>query len=226
MSKAPRSVLLALLLAALGGILALAFFDHIVPFRLDREPNLLTAYHLQVLKRYPARCIAALERSGVDYVPAPPLRRDNGCGSENAVRLWSSGVSYGSRILLQCPAMLGVLLWERHVLVPAAERHFGGRPTSVRHLGTYACRSVRLGKTDRLSQHAFANAIDVAGFRIAGGQSVSVLRDWNDKGAKGDFLREVRDGACRIFGVVLSPDSDRRHADHLHVDMSLAGGCR
>lgn len=221
-----RVALLALLLAVLGGILALVFIDHVVPFRLDRAPNVLTRFHLQALQRDPARCIAALERSGVDYVPVPPLRRDNGCGYANAVRLRSSDVRYGSRILLQCPAMLGVLLWERHVLVPAAARRFGRRPASVRHLGTYACRGVRLGKTDRLSQHAFANAIDIAGFSIADGPSISVRRDWDAEGAKGDFLREVRDGACRIFGVVLSPDSDRRHADHLHFDMSLAGVCR
>ncbi|WP_262296702.1 extensin family protein [Microvirga sesbaniae] len=33
------------------------------------------------------------------------------------------------------------------------------------------------------------------------------------------FLRALRDGACEVFDVVLSPDSSEVHHDHLHVDM-------
>ena len=41
-----------------------------------------------------------------------------------------------------------------------------------------------------------------------------------------EFLREVRDGACGYFNVVLSPDYNADHHDHLHVDMGWYRTCR
>nr|MBA3526869.1 extensin family protein [Sphingomonas sp.] len=37
------------------------------------------------------------------------------------------------------------------------------------------------------------------------------------------FLREVRDGACRLFPTVLSPDYNAAHRDHLHLDVANRG---
>jgi hypothetical protein len=47
--------------------------------------------------------------------------------------------------------------------------------------------------------------------------------DWNDKGAKGAFLKDVRDGACPIFSTTLSPDYNDLHRDHLHLDRGRRG---
>ena len=55
------------------------------------------------------------------------------------------------------------------------------------------------------------------------GTRISVAGDWGDAGAKGRFLREVRDGACRLFSTVLSPDYNRAHRDHLHLDQAARG---
>jgi len=40
-----------------------------------------------------------------------------------------------------------------------------------------------------------------------------VLRDWNGDTPKAEFLREVRDGSCRLFSTVLSPDYNAARAD-------------
>jgi hypothetical protein len=216
----------AVVLAVAAGFVAFAYLDHFMPFDLDRPPDFLTQYHLQLLKRDPERCMAALDRAKISYAPAPPLSNDRGCGYDDAVRLQSSAVSYGSNVLLRCPAMLGLLLWERHVLLPEAEAQFGRKLTSVRHLGTYSCRRIGGRGGRSLSQHAYANAIDIAGLTLAGGESVSILRDWKDEGDKGRFLRNVRDGACRIFGVTLSPDFNAAHANHFHFDMGTRRVCR
>lgn len=221
-----RRVWFALFLFAAGGAVALYYLDHFAPFDLREKPNFLTQYHLQLLKRWPERCRAALERAKIDYQAAPAEERDNGCGYDDAVRLQSSGVDYGGRILLRCPAMLGLVLWERHVLAPQAEQHFGRKVASVGQLGTYVCRNIGGQKGRRLSEHAYANAIDIAGFTLEGGEHVSIARDWKDAGAKGRFLREARDGACRIFGVTLSPDYNEAHANHFHLDMGLKSICR
>ena len=40
------------------------------------------------------------------------------------------------------------------------------------------------------------------------------------------FLRNVHAAACRRFGIVLGPDSDAFHRDHLHFDMGQGPYCR
>jgi hypothetical protein len=220
-----RGILFAILFAIAAPFMALPFIDYILPFDLDRAPNILTRLHLQFLEHAPERCYAALDRANISYRREPALNGEKGCGYENAVWLERSGASYGGRVLLRCPAMLGLLLWERHVLAPAAERTFDRKLLSVRHLGTYSCRNVRDTRRGSLSQHAFANAIDVAGFFVEGQPAINV-RDWKDGGVKGRFLREARDGACGIFGVVLSPDYDGAHANHFHLDMNWLHVCR
>jgi hypothetical protein len=224
-TKAFRPVWFTLLLVATGAVLGLLLIDYILPFDLARPPNFFTKLHLQLLKGDPERCFAALDRNNVDYRRAEPEHLKNGCGYDDAANLQDSEIKYGSHIMLRCPALLGVLLWERHVLMPAAEKHFGRKLVSVRHIGTYACRSINGKKGERLSEHAYANAIDIAGFAIQGGPPINLERDWKDTAAKGRFLRDVRDGACRIFGVVLSPDHDPGHSNHFHLDMSFADIC-
>lgn len=226
MTQAFRRVWFTILIALTAGYLGLALIDYISPLDLDQPPSLLTKLQLQLLKRDPERCFAALERNKVDFRKAQPEKRENGCGYDDAVFLQNSAVRYGSHIMLRCPAMLGVLLWERHVVVPAAKEHLGKRLTSIRHLGTYSCRNINRQKFERLSEHAYANAIDIAGFGLEDGTTLSVSKDWKDEGAKGRFLREVRNGACRIFGTVLSPEHDPAHSNHFHIDMRLADVCR
>ncbi len=225
MTQAFRRVWFTILFALTGIFLGLALIDYIAPFDLDEPPGYLTKLHLQLLKNDPGRCFAALERNKVNFRKVHPEKRENGCGYDDAARLMSSSVRYGSNIMLRCPALLGVLLWERHVLMPAAQEHFGKKLTSIRHLGTYACRTINRQKFERLSEHAYANAIDIAAF-TAGDITVSISKDWKDNGAKGRFLRDARAGACRIFGTVLSPEHDAAHSNHFHIDMRLADVCR
>jgi hypothetical protein len=96
---------------------------------------------------------------------------------------------------------------------------------SVQNFGTFSCRNVNRQKEGRLSQHATANAIDIASFTFEDGSTANILKDWG-KGERGDFLRGVRDGACRFFGGVLSPDYNAAHANHFHFDMGWWKICR
>ncbi len=107
------------------------------------------------------------------------------------------------------------------VVVPAA-RAAGDRATAITDLGSYNCRTI--AGSDRLSEHATANAVDVSGIRLAHGEVV-IARDWRDRGPRGALARRLRDGACRLFRVVLSPDYNAAHQDHLHLDMGRGRGC-
>lgn len=63
---------------------------------------------------------------------------------------------------------------------------------------THAATSsaTRSGRIMR-SEHATANAIDIAGFRLENGDSISVLKDWREQSREAMFLREVHRRACR-----------------------------
>src|SRR5690606_30865360 len=121
-------------------------------------------------------------------------------------------------------------MWERHVLQAAAQAHLGARVDAIEHFGSYACRNLYGEEGRNRSQHATADALDVAGFVLADGRRVRVQRDWQRQPEGADveggdgaamspapearFLRAVRDGACDYFDAVLGPDYNRAHADH------------
>jgi hypothetical protein len=127
---------------------------------------------------------------------------------------------------MTCPLALGYALWERQVLRPAARDMLGTRLVRVDHFGTYACRTLYGRPGERPSQHARANALDVAGFRFADGRRATVVGDFRRDTEEGRFVRAARDGACGVFGAVLSPDYNAAHADHLHLDQSSYRLCR
>ncbi len=134
-------------------------------------------------------------------------------------------------VVASCSVAAGLYLLEARVIQRAALRHLGSRVTAIDHAGSYSCRRLYGRSEGAYSEHATANAIDIIGFRLADGQRVSVLRDWGGATPKAEFLREVRDGSCRLFSTVLSPDYNAAHADHLHLDQAERGsfgwrGCR
>ena len=92
-------------------------------------------------------------------------------------------------------------------------------------MGGYACRQIAGRSDGRWSEHAHANAIDMGGFTLADGRTITVLQAWRTRGPESAFLHEIRNGGCRIFQGVLSPDYNRAHANHLHLDMGAYKIC-
>ena len=103
------------------------------------------------------------------------------------------------------------------VVEPLAREELGRRVVRINHLGSYSCRGINGGS--RLSQHALGRAIDIAGFRLSDGSTVSVEHDWNEPGPKRLFLRHLARRACGYFSVVLTPDSNAEHYNHIHLDI-------
>ena len=102
---------------------------------------------------------------------------------------------------------------------------------AIDHAGSYSCRRLYGRSEGSHSEHATADAIAIPGFKLADGRRVSVLRDWRGDTSEARFLRDVRDGSCRLFSTVLSPDYNAAHADHLHLDQAERGsfgwrGCK
>lgn len=212
-----------LLEAILAGMLLLILIDRIAPpqdlpwrpFSLNQPIGLATAGKLSRIASDPAACRTALREGGLTVVDQPE-REEGFCSTRDTVRV-ASRLSPAAPVMT-CPMALRYALWERRVVAPAARDQLGQAVVRVDHLGTYACRTIYGRPGERPSEHAKANALDVAGFRLADGRRITVARDFRRNTAEGRFVRAVRDGACRVFGVVLSPDYNAAHADHLHLD--------
>lgn len=200
------------------------------PLHIEDAPNALTKYKLKRLADDPRQCLATLARMPLRFTALPDSNRDLECALRNVVRVNQSGVAYSSSFMATCPLAVGLALFERHALQPAAEAAFGQPVAGVTHLGTYACRNVYGRESGRRSQHATANAIDLASFRLNNGKTVSILRDWpksnGDTDAEALFLRDVKARACRIFPTLLGPDYNAAHANHFHLDMGGFSICR
>lgn len=170
-------------------------------------------------------CMQVLREAGVQVERAPD--RDDGgfCVVRGAIRITGGATTrLPGDPVMQCPLAVRYVIWERQVLQPAAEATFGSRVAQLNDVGTYSCRRI-YGQTAvdaRPSEHARANALDIGGVTLADGRRVSVLADWPGSGPRGPegrrFLTRIRDGACRVFSTVLSPDYNAAHANHLHLD--------
>jgi hypothetical protein len=200
--------------------------DRYAPLDLSKPPGLFTQWRIRMLAAAPEACRRTLDRSGVAVTSATRRPLSGGCGYVDGVTPARSALALSGAPPMRCAVAAAYAAWERHVVQPAAEKHLGSRVVAVRHLGTFSCRNVYGRTVGRRSQHATANAIDLAGFTLADGRSVTLVEHWRDAGASGRFLRSIRDGACGLFAGVLSPDANPAHRDHFHFDVGPYDYCR
>jgi hypothetical protein len=125
---------------------------------------------------------------------------------------------------LDCPMIAALDRWVTEVVQPDAQARFGQAVAQIDTMGSYSCRGMNGQSGARISEHAFGNAIDIAGFRLADGRRITVVRDWT----RGDeqtqaFLRDVHAGACSSFTTVLGPGANVFHYNHIHVDLAMHG---
>lgn len=197
-------------------------WGHVV---LDAPPGWLARTQVNSLAADPAACIAALDRSRLSYRSVPPRPLRNGCGMVNVVHPLQSRIPYNSPFDATC-GLMAALYWYEGRLQALAQVHLGTGIARIEHLGSYACRNINSAAQGRRSQHATANAIDIAGFRLADGRTISVLADWGEATAAGEFLAAARDEACGLFNIVLGPNYNDLHANHLHLDLGPFRMCR
>lgn len=173
------------------------------------------------------QCRADLASEHVGFRPLEDRRYDGGCSALGTVQLLEIGTPVTNLGAMTCPLARQFARWSRDTVQPAAERWLGSPVQRIETFGTYACRGRNGQPGARLSEHAFANAVDVGAFLLADGRRISVEAGWRgDDDRVRRFLREIHDGGCRQFAIGLGPDSDAYHYNHLHFDMGRGPYCR
>jgi hypothetical protein len=163
-------------------------------------------------------CLARLTAQEVVYRPVDSVSAlDSRCQVDTAVRVSRVAAGLNHPALMSCGLASRLDDFEREVVQPLAAAELGRRVVRIDHLGSFSCRGINGGS--HLSQHALGLAIDVAGFRLSDGSTVSVEHDWSQPGPKRVFLRHIARRACGYFSVVLTPDSNAEHYNHIHLDI-------
>jgi hypothetical protein len=177
----------------------------------------------------------ALDRISREVAPEAPAR----CSPDvRTTEYRGRHLQYGSVVLVAAAFEPKLVAFERTV-VQLASSYYGRAPERLLHFGVRACRRIR-GGSDRLSEHALANAVDVAGFRFGRAQAplpagvpaslrgpftVSIKYHWKPRSGEpalllhDRFLRGLveRVRSDRMFRGIVGPGREG-HADHFHFD--------
>ncbi len=126
------------------------------------------------------QCTAILADRNVQFEHANPVRQGN-CGTPAPIKLKAIGkpeVSLANPALMNCAVAVAVGNWVDRVLQPAAKEIFSSPVVRLVGTGSYTCRNRNGAADGPISEHAFGNAFDVAGFVLADGRTINVLGGW------------------------------------------------
>ena len=179
-----------------------------------------------------ADCEAELAQAGVKFHAASlPVhtapKAKFVCGAPQVVTyLRGPGkIAYNSAPVVTCSMALALASFER-ILQKEALAIFNSPVARIDQIGTYSCRVIS-AYPKWISEHSYANAIDIGRFTLANGKTVEVLRDFDIGEAPptkpaAAFLRAIsrRANDEDVFSHVLTPFFNAQHNNHFHLDLA------
>lgn len=128
-----------------------------------------------------AQCAALLKTVDAVVVAEDPIKEGE-CGAPAPVRLISIGrkpeVVVSPPAIVNCEMVVALATWLKRDLQPLARKHLGGPIIKIDKMSDYSCRNAYGRAKGRLSEHGRVNALDIAGFTTAQGDSAMLLADW------------------------------------------------
>ncbi len=166
-------------------------------------------------------CRGRLREMGVAFSEEAPLREPSGCeaGWPVSVTTLPGDVELRPAATMTCAMAEATATFVEENAAPLSERMMGSSLAAIDQVSSYVCRP----RTDgaKLSEHAFANALDWGGLELDDGTQIPVRRyDRRKQPDEARFMAALRKAACGPFKTVLGPGSDADHADHFHFDLA------
>ncbi len=162
--------------------------------------------------------------------PSQAIEGPGICGLNHPFRVYALAggtVRLSTASLLDCSMIPMLDAWIKDVVQPDALARFGEPVVQINTMGTYSCRGINNARNTKLSEHAFANAMDIGGFVLASGREINVMRGWAGADVQESaFLRDGHAGACTYFTTVLGPGANIFHYNHVHMDLAKHGTSR
>lgn len=161
------------------------------------EPPRWTDAEIEAAAR---ECDELLQPIGAKTEPIAPIRQGE-CGTPAPVKVASIGSSGGVAIepaaILNCRMVSRLHQWIETVAQPAAREKFGARIVKVTNASAYICRNRYNDPAAKISEHAFANALDVSAFVLSDGRRIDVKTFWGDAVAAAEKAAAAKAAAER-----------------------------
>jgi hypothetical protein len=178
-------------------------------------------------ERATAACRTALQDIGATFTDAPTVNDGKACGMEKPVLLKGlpGGVKVEPEATVRCETALQLSRWLEGSVKPSLAAAFPGEAiTGISQASAYVCRNRNGAAEGKISEHAFGNAIDIAGFTLKSGKTFTIRPADKDSSLEGAFQRAITEAGCLYFTTVLDPGSDAAHQNHLHLDVKARRG--
>jgi hypothetical protein len=217
------------------------------PQQQEDTPEAVVVVPVNPARVYQAACPALLDGRVTGRIVEPIV--DGACGILSPVAVEAVGargaIAVTGKPVLNC-GMATALARIATAADEFARQRFGIGLESLETGSGYACRLRNRAAEGKISEHAFANAIDITAFQLEDGQRVSVEASWpvvrqTENGLEEElveaiatpferadddparFLADVHGAACSIFSTVLGPDANAAHRSHFHFDLGCHG---
>lgn len=167
--------------------------------------------------------------------------REGQCGEDSPLRISALGsVRLVHEAVTNC-AMTEALAQFALKAGELARETLGAELVAIDAGPGYQCRRRNRATAGKMSEHAFANALDVVSFQLSDGRKIAVEADWphlDALPAEGEkpappagraatpqarYLAGLHAIACKQFTTVLGPDANAAHRSHFHFDLGCHG---
>lgn len=171
-------------------------------------------------------CERALNKIGTRFEILQPISAESPCGAKRPLLLKSlpMAIKVPDGVKVRCELALALSKWMTETVAPSAKLHLGAKVTAIDISTSYQCRRRNNGETGKYSEHAFANGVDVAGFRFEGRDRLAIAVRLGKSDPDRAFQAAIRGASCAYFTTVLGPTTNASHADHLHLDLAERRG--
>jgi hypothetical protein len=186
-------------------------------------PSVSGSWSAKAVTSAQADCTRLLAGLDIAAKPVPPIGSADSCGAPAPVEVTAiAGVKLAPAATLTCPMVAALHHWVTGTLQPLAQSMLATRVTTIANTSSYVCRSRNHIAGAKISEHARANALDMASFTYARADLPAGWAQWlgaDGKPVPESFIERARLGACSDFATVLGPGADQYHGDHFHLDV-------
>lgn len=158
----------------------------------------------------------------------PPIKDGEQCGAHSPLSLTAIGkdepLKFANTVTTNCAMAVTLAQWSDEVAKAAKDVY--GPASKISEIGTgsdYQCRKVNGASSGRVSEHAFANALDIMSFKFSDGSKTELESGWNGSDKDKAFWRAVHSASCKLFMTVIGPDGDAAHRTNMHLDQGCHG---
>lgn len=170
------------------------------------------------------QCRERLTELDVTFEEHEPLKDEMGCSASYPVTVsrLSETVELRPPAVLTCAMAEASARFVHDHAGPLTRGALGSDLAAIEQVSAYVCRP-RNG-TKKLSEHAFANALDWGSLVLEDGTRIEVQAHGSAAPRRSRLVKAIQKAACGPFKTVLGPGSDADHADHFHFDLARRRG--